>query len=76
MCNVKNTHLSELIIQTSLIIWDEAPVNHSYCFEALDRTLRDILLDTILDAEIGNSVGKLSFLVETFVRLYLSFKIL
>jgi hypothetical protein len=30
MCNVKkNTHLSELIIQTSLIIWDEAPIIHS-----------------------------------------------
>jgi ATP-dependent DNA helicase PIF1 len=46
MCKVdKNTHLSELIQQTSLIIWDEAPVNHRYCFEALDRTLRDILSD-------------------------------
>jgi hypothetical protein len=29
-----------------LIIWDEAPVNHKYCFEALDRTLRDILTET------------------------------
>jgi hypothetical protein len=46
MCNVKNTHLSELIIQISLIIWDGAPVNHNYCFEALDRTFRDILSDT------------------------------
>jgi hypothetical protein len=43
MCSIKKTHLSELIQQTSLIIWDEAPVNHKYCFEALDRTLRDIL---------------------------------
>jgi ATP-dependent DNA helicase PIF1 len=32
-----------LIQQTSLIIWDEAPVNQKYCFEALDHTLRDIL---------------------------------
>ncbi|CAN6372728.1 unnamed protein product [Urochloa humidicola] len=39
----KNTHLAQLIQQTSLIIWDEAPVNHRYCFEALDRTMRDIL---------------------------------
>lgn len=38
----KNTHLAHLIQQTSLIIWDEAPVNHRHCFEALDRTLRDI----------------------------------
>lgn len=43
VCTIKkNTHLSELIQQTSLIIWDEAPVNHKHCFEALDRTLRDI----------------------------------
>ncbi|KAG2544672.1 hypothetical protein PVAP13_9KG177801 [Panicum virgatum] len=39
----KNTQLAELIQQTSLIIWDEAPVNHRHCFEALDRTLRDIM---------------------------------
>jgi ATP-dependent DNA helicase PIF1 len=60
MCNVKkNTHLSELIIQTSLIIWDEAPVNHRYCFEALDRTLRDILSDTIPDAQNRQFGGKI-----------------
>ena len=39
----KKTHLAQLIQQTSLVIWDEAPVNHRHCFEALDRTLRDIL---------------------------------
>jgi hypothetical protein len=54
----KNTHLSKLIIQASLIIWDEAPVNHSYCFEALDRTLRDILSDTIPDAQNRQFGGK------------------
>ena len=43
MCYQKNTHLAQLIQQTSLVIWDEAPVNHRHCFEALDRTLRDIL---------------------------------
>jgi hypothetical protein len=47
ICNIKkNTHLAELIAQTSLIIWDEAPVNHKYCFEAMDRLVRDILSDT------------------------------
>ncbi|KAJ1260553.1 hypothetical protein BS78_10G241500 [Paspalum vaginatum] len=46
MCSIKkNTHLAELIQQTSLIVWDEAPVNHKHCFEALDRTLRDILAE-------------------------------
>uniref|UniRef100_A0A0A8ZWF2 ATP-dependent DNA helicase n=1 Tax=Arundo donax TaxID=35708 RepID=A0A0A8ZWF2_ARUDO len=39
----KNTQLAELIQHTSLIIWDEAPVNHKHCIEALDRTLRDIM---------------------------------
>ena len=27
----------------SLIIWDEAPMTHRYAFEALDRTLQDIM---------------------------------
>lgn len=39
----KDTKLGELLQHTSLIIWDEAPVNHRHCFEALDRTLRDIM---------------------------------
>ena len=44
ICTIKkNTKLSELIEQTALIIWDEAPVNHRHCFEALDLTLRDIM---------------------------------
>jgi hypothetical protein len=51
MCNVKKTHVSELIVQSSLIIWDEALANHSYCFEALDCTLRDILLESTPDAK-------------------------
>jgi hypothetical protein len=39
----KNTQLAELIQHTSLIIWDEAPFNDKHCFQALDRTLRDIM---------------------------------
>ncbi|KAK9669430.1 hypothetical protein RND81_13G129400 [Saponaria officinalis] len=30
-------------MKTKLIIWDEAPMIHRYCFEALDRSLRDIM---------------------------------
>ncbi|KAH0665027.1 hypothetical protein KY285_026233 [Solanum tuberosum] len=37
-CNIKQG--SPL---AKLIIWDEAPMMHKYCFEALDQTLRDIL---------------------------------
>ncbi|XP_020082250.1 uncharacterized protein LOC109705878 [Ananas comosus] len=43
-CEIKKgTQLARLIQSTSLIIWDEAPMNHRNCFEALDRSLRDIL---------------------------------
>nr|XP_016511338.1 PREDICTED: ATP-dependent DNA helicase PIF1-like [Nicotiana tabacum] len=43
-CNIKQgTPLSKLIFKAKLIIWDEAPMMHRHCFEALDRTLRDIL---------------------------------
>ena len=35
----KGTHLANLIEKTSLILWDEAPMNNKYCFEALDKTL-------------------------------------
>lgn len=44
LCTIKRgTMLAELIQKTSLIIWDEAPMTHRRCFEALDRTLRDLL---------------------------------
>ncbi|XP_020081827.1 uncharacterized protein LOC109705509 [Ananas comosus] len=43
-CEVKKgSQLAKLLSYASLIIWDEAPMNHKNCFEALDRTLRDIL---------------------------------
>jgi hypothetical protein len=39
----RGTMLSELIQRTSLVIWDEAPMTYRHCFDALDRTMRDIL---------------------------------
>ncbi|XP_016546377.1 uncharacterized protein LOC107846526 [Capsicum annuum] len=43
-CNIKQgSPLAKLIIKTKLIIWDEAPMMHSYYFEAVDQTFRDIL---------------------------------
>ncbi|KAJ3708363.1 hypothetical protein LUZ61_012068 [Rhynchospora tenuis] len=45
-CDIKkHTHLAHLLLQTSLIVWDEAPMNNKLCFEALDRTMRDIFAD-------------------------------
>ncbi|XP_016172699.1 ATP-dependent DNA helicase RRM3-like [Arachis ipaensis] len=43
-CNIKQgSQLVELISETKLIIWDEAPMMNKFCFEALDRTMRDLL---------------------------------
>ncbi|XP_019154115.1 PREDICTED: uncharacterized protein LOC109150585 [Ipomoea nil] len=43
-CNIKQgSALAELIIKCKLIIWDEAPMMHKHCFEALDRTMRDLM---------------------------------
>ncbi|XP_076939710.1 uncharacterized protein LOC143608586 [Bidens hawaiensis] len=44
ICLVKgNTDVYELLKKTSLIIWDEAPMIHKHAFEALDRTLNDVI---------------------------------
>ncbi|XP_062099807.1 uncharacterized protein LOC133805653 [Humulus lupulus] len=43
-CEIRQgTLLAGLLVKTSLIIWDEAPMANKLCFEALDKTLRDIL---------------------------------
>jgi hypothetical protein len=44
ICSIKRgTFLADLIVHSSLIIWDEAPMTHKHCFESLDRSMRDIL---------------------------------
>ena len=43
-CEIKrSTMLSALIESADLFIWDEALMSHRKCFEALDRSFRDIL---------------------------------
>jgi hypothetical protein len=43
-CDIKlGTDLAVWLNKTLLIIWDEAPMAHRNCFEALDKSLRDIL---------------------------------
>ena len=43
-CGIKQgSQIAELMTKTSLIVWDEAPMAHWNCFEAVDRSLRDIL---------------------------------
>ena len=44
ICDIKRgTKLAQLLVETSLIIWDEALMTNKQCFEALDRSLRDML---------------------------------
>ncbi|MCH79269.1 ATP-dependent DNA helicase PIF1 [Trifolium medium] len=38
-----NHPVANLIRRAKLIIWDEAPMMHKHCFEAVDRTLKDIM---------------------------------
>ncbi|KAJ1692458.1 hypothetical protein LUZ63_009156 [Rhynchospora breviuscula] len=46
-CDIKKTsQLARLIASASLIIWDEAPMSNKLCFEALDRTMKDLLATT------------------------------
>ncbi|GJT29014.1 DNA helicase PIF1, ATP-dependent [Tanacetum coccineum] len=43
MCNISaDSELAELLRMTKLIIWDEAPMVNRHCYEAFDRTMRDI----------------------------------
>ncbi|XP_076944804.1 uncharacterized protein LOC143615592 [Bidens hawaiensis] len=45
-CSIKpNPDICKLINKTDLIIWDEAPMIHKHAFEALDRTLKDVIKD-------------------------------
>ena len=38
----KQSLQAELFRETKLIIWDEVPMQHRYCVETVDRTLKDI----------------------------------
>ncbi|XP_019175634.1 PREDICTED: uncharacterized protein LOC109170955 [Ipomoea nil] len=58
-CNIKQgSDLAELLIKTSLIIWDEAPMMHKHFFEALDRTMRDLLRFVEPNSEMKTFGGK------------------
>ncbi|XP_016199367.1 uncharacterized protein LOC107640355 [Arachis ipaensis] len=44
LCGIKQeSPLARLISKAKLIIWDEAPMISKYCYEDLDKCLRDIL---------------------------------
>ena len=44
-CNIhQGIKHAQLLKAIKLIIWDEAPMAHKYCFKALDKTLNNIML--------------------------------
>ncbi|XP_058767228.1 uncharacterized protein LOC131640871 [Vicia villosa] len=44
ICSIqKQDDLAELLKMTDLIIWDEAPMANKFCFESLNKSLRDIM---------------------------------
>ncbi|XP_057734110.1 uncharacterized protein LOC130949391 [Arachis stenosperma] len=44
VCNLKQgSSLAKLVSRASLITWDEAPMLNKHCYEALDKSLKDIL---------------------------------
>lgn len=52
-CAIRHgSDLSELIKQTKLIIWDEAPMQNRYAFECLDKSLREIM--RYVNSDIGS----------------------
>ncbi|KAG3237306.1 hypothetical protein PI124_g17699 [Phytophthora idaei] len=59
ICSIfKQFHLKGLIQKASLVIWDEAPMAHRYAFEAVDRSLRDLMDND--DGPFGGKVFVLS----------------
>ncbi|XP_010424647.1 PREDICTED: uncharacterized protein LOC104709786 [Camelina sativa] len=46
ICNMsRSSDQGQLVQESKLIIWDEAPMMSKYCFETLDRSLKDIMRD-------------------------------
>ncbi len=44
ICNINaQSKEAEILRDTKLIIWDEAPMAHKHCFESVDRLLRDVM---------------------------------
>ena len=44
VCNITpHSNAFPLLQQTSIIIWDEVPIQHNYVIEAVDQTIQDLL---------------------------------
>ncbi|XP_071695262.1 uncharacterized protein [Rutidosis leptorrhynchoides] len=56
-CSIQpDSELAKLLNQAKLIIWDEAPMMHKHCFEAFDRTMRDIIRPQAKHKPFGGKV--------------------
>ena len=44
VCSVHHrSPIAEVLIQARIVVWDEAPMTHRHVFEAVDRTLKDLM---------------------------------
>ncbi|WOK94315.1 hypothetical protein Cni_G03017 [Canna indica] len=69
-CQIKQkTQLAELIQTMALIVWDEAPMNHRHCFEALNRTLQDLMSSKDSSAKDKLFGGKTHILAGDFRQI-------
>lgn len=44
-CLSKNSELADLLREVTLFIWDEVPMQHRYCFQAVNKLLKDMRSD-------------------------------
>ncbi|KAL6532735.1 hypothetical protein OROGR_013695 [Orobanche gracilis] len=43
-CNIKlDSDLAQLIVNAKLIIWDETPMMHKFCFQTLNKSMKDVM---------------------------------
>lgn len=42
-CNVEKDNEHSQLMEATLIIWDKTPICHKNFFEALDKTLKDVM---------------------------------
>ncbi|XP_027932723.1 uncharacterized protein LOC114188325 [Vigna unguiculata] len=71
-CNINQGSLrAKLLMETKIIIWDEAPMMNKLCFQAFDRTLRDIMRATNEDNADKPFGGKVVVLGGDFRQILL-----
>ncbi|GJS84061.1 ATP-dependent DNA helicase RRM3-like protein [Tanacetum coccineum] len=81
MCHIgADSKLAELICKAKLIIWDEAPMINRNCYEAFDRTLRDICMtdpSVASDKDVVNATINASYLWDkcTVLRLTINMRL-